>query len=574
MDLSLPLLLVSLAAAVSGSSTPILNVSPDQWRALNASVGGRLHVATPFALPCFSLYQNRTVAVDVEACNAIKANYTSPEFRVESFSANMNVEWETCISAQSGCLLDGSNPQDPFATQGKSCGQGEVPPYYINITVPSDVQAAFAFSAKTKVPLSIKNTGHDYLGRSRRRDSLGLWTHNLQTMSFHPKFVPDLCHGDDVHRAITVGAGVRFDQIYKFADENESTFLGGYAETVGVSGGWMMGGGHSVLSPTLGLGVDRVLEIKIVTPDGKLRTANSCQNTDLFWALRGGGGGTFGVVVESTHLVEQQITIQAINMTFTPTNANLQEYYEILVNNSAHWSELGWGGHVNSPALGLPAGIIYVNPRLSLAEATDSMAQLSAFALANNGTSSLVTLPSWYEFFLQFITKAQAPVGGAVVIGSRLIPKANFESAAGRKALVAQMVNQTATRGMPYIPVDTPIGFNYTVNATSVSPAWRNSVWLYQGGSGWAYNSSVAQITAVLDGVHEFVDELRALAPNSGTYMNEGEIFESDHEVTYWGPNYPRLLSIKQKYDPLGLLDCWRCVGWKTPSESPCYPPQ
>lgn len=95
-------------------------------------------------------------------------------------------------------------------------------------------------------------------------------------------------------------------------------------------------------------------------------------------------------------------------MTFVPTSANLQEYYEILVNNTAHWSELGWGGHVNSPSLGLPPGLIYVNPRLSLAEATDSMAQLTAFALANNGTSSLVTLPSWYEFFLQFITKAQA----------------------------------------------------------------------------------------------------------------------------------------------------------------------
>jgi hypothetical protein len=41
-----------------------------------------------------------------------------------------------------------------------------------------------------------------------------------------------------------------------------------------------------------------------------LRTANACQNTDLFWALRGGGGGTFGVVIKSTHLVEQRIPIQ------------------------------------------------------------------------------------------------------------------------------------------------------------------------------------------------------------------------------------------------------------------------
>ena len=58
----------------------------------------------------------------------------------------------------------------------------------------------------------------------------------------------------------------------------------------------MQGGGHSSLSPLHGLAVDNLLEADIVTADGTLVTANSCTNADLFWALRGGGGGTFGVV--------------------------------------------------------------------------------------------------------------------------------------------------------------------------------------------------------------------------------------------------------------------------------------
>lgn len=61
----------------------------------------------------------------------------------------------------------------------------------------------------------------------------------------------------------------------------------------------------------MGLGVDRVLEFKIVTPDGKYRTANRCQNQDLFFALRGGGGGTFGVVLESTFIASPRVTVQA-----------------------------------------------------------------------------------------------------------------------------------------------------------------------------------------------------------------------------------------------------------------------
>jgi len=52
------------------------------------------------------------------------------------------------------------------------------------------------------------------------------------------------------------------------------------------------------------------LEIKVVTPDGQLRIANQCQNSDLFWALRGGGGGTFGVVLEATSMVEKQMPLQ------------------------------------------------------------------------------------------------------------------------------------------------------------------------------------------------------------------------------------------------------------------------
>ncbi|KAJ7717137.1 FAD-binding domain-containing protein [Mycena metata] len=566
MTRAIGLFLASLFLSTIASSSKMSGVTEARWHALNASVSGRLHIAKPFALPCFSRYDNVSLAVDEQACRAIQANYTSPAFRIESFSANMMVEYETCMSTASGCLLDSTDPQGTLATDGTSCDQGDISPYYIDIGLASDIQTAFQFSKETDVPLSIKNSGHDYLGRTRRRDSLGLWTHNLQEISYHPQFVPEQCGGS--HRAITVGAGVTFEQVYAFADENDAMFIGGYAQTIGASGGWMMGGGHGVLSPSFGLGVDRVLEIKIVTPDGMLRTANACQNTDLFWALRGGGGGTFGVVIESTHLVEQRIPIQVINVTFTPTDINLQEYFEILVNTSAQWGSEGWGGHINHS----PPGIIYVNPRLSLDEATASMAQLTAFAKLNNGTSVIETLPSWLPFFTQFIVEVEAPVGSPKVLGSRLMPLALFESVEGRSRLVTHLLNQTAERGLPYIPVTTPIAFNYTPGTTSVTPAWRNSLWNLSNGPVWAYNSSIAEIRATLVSLHDFVhDQLTALAPDSGAYMNEGEIYESNHEFAYWGPNYERLLAVKNKYDPDGLLDCWKCVGWKGATHFPCY---
>ncbi|KAJ7270446.1 isoamyl alcohol oxidase [Mycena rebaudengoi] len=556
--------LLPLAAAASSSA--FHRVPDRQWLALNASVGGRLYSAKPFALPCFSTYNNQSVAADAQACSQIQAGYTSPTFRLASFGANMNVQYESCMSTHSQCLLDSSNPRNPLATNGMSCDQGEVSPYYIEVKIADDIRAAFEFSERTKVPLSIKNTGHDFMGRSRRRDSLALWTHHLQSMSYHPHFAPEQCSGS--HRAITVGAGITFEQVYKFADDHDTMFVGGYAQSIGVSGGWMMGGGHSVLSPALGLGVDRVLQIKIVTPDGKLRTANACQHPDLFWALRGGGGGTFGVVIESTHLVERRIPIQVINMTFIPSSTNLEEYFEILVNNSLQWGEHGWGGHVNRQ----PPGIIHVNPLISLDEAKADMARISAFAHANNGTAVVETLPSWFEFFDRFIIKVQAAVGNSRVLGSRLIPKANFQSREGRAQLVSHLLRQTAAFGMPYIPVGPPVAFKHEPGATSVSPAWRDTVWHLAASVGWPYNATTEEVRRALSTTHAFVDELRALAPDSGAYMNEAELYETDHEVTYWGPNYARLLAVKRTYDPHGLLDCWKCVGSKGPSAFPCYP--
>ena len=57
------------------------------------------------------------------------------------------------------------------------------------------------------------------------------------------------------------------------------------------------------MAPLYGLTADNILEIDVVTANGTLLTVNECENSDLFWALRGGGGGTFGIVTRMVHKV-------------------------------------------------------------------------------------------------------------------------------------------------------------------------------------------------------------------------------------------------------------------------------
>lgn len=91
-------------------------------------------------------------------------------------------------------------------------------------------------------------------------------------------------------RAARVGAGIESWEMFQYMDQYNMTAVvaGGY--TVGAYGGWVAGGGHSALASKYGLGADQPLSIQVVTADGQFVTADPEQNTDLFYALRGGGG--------------------------------------------------------------------------------------------------------------------------------------------------------------------------------------------------------------------------------------------------------------------------------------------
>ncbi|EIM92699.1 FAD-binding domain-containing protein [Stereum hirsutum FP-91666 SS1] len=543
------------------ADVPASSISSSQWQSLNHTLGGKLYSALPLAAPCFSVVNAANVSVNSAACSDVEANYTDPLYRVEKFGAYMFPHWETCQSTAEKCLLDVTNTSNPLAWEDSTCFQGSVSPYYVDVQGASDVQATFAFAKDTGVRLTIKNSGHDYKGRASSPDSLGLWVHHLDAMSYDAEFSPESCN--TTYNAMTIGGGVAFHTVYEFAEANNLTFIGGYHQTIAASGGWVQGGGHSILSPVYGLGADRVLQFKVVTPDGELRVANECQNEDLFWALRGGGGGTFGVVLESTHLVEPQMSLRVASISFTQTSNNSREWFEIVVNNSLRWGNEGWGGHIGGNTL------IHVNPLLTLAEANTSMKKAVDFAIAQGGTAVIEELPSWYQFFTKYVGAAQAAVGVQTILGTRLIPNSIFENETSQAALVDVMVNMLDFAN-PYIVAGTPLLYNTTANATSYTPAWKDSLWSLGLHAIWQYNATVSEITTDYEDVDTVMQPYRDLTPNSGAYTNEGDVYEPDHEYAFWGDNYPALLALKQKYDPDGLLDCWMCVGW-TGSQAPRY---
>ncbi|KAJ7701763.1 FAD-binding domain-containing protein [Mycena rosella] len=572
----LPPTVSKLLALILIAQSSLALPSAQEWQEFSDSLSGRLHKALPLSAPCFPVVNGEKSTINPEECSVIQSNYTVADFRSVRAPAYMFTQWETCQRTEEKCLLDPTDPSNPLAYT-VPCQQGYVSEYYVAVSGPGDVQKSFLFSAKTGIHLSIKSSGHDYKGRSGSKGSLNLWVNQYRPAKYDllyiPNFIPEGGERPYAH-AITMGAGVPFEDLYKFADENNLTAVGGYASTISPNQHlafvdvrpsiFIQGGGHSILSPVFGLGVDRVLQFKIVTPDGIYRVANSFQNSDLFWALRGGGGSTFGVVLESTFLVEPRMTLQVASMSFTRTSTNYQPFLRLLVDESYKWGTEGWGGHMG------PTNLINVNPLLTLEEATESLKNVSEYVTAQNGSVVIEELPSWEVFFTKYVTTAEASVGVENTLMGRLISTDLFTSKSGKTTLtktMIQMIQQYAIN--PYIVVGTPFLFNGTANATSVTPAWRKALWQLGGHTGWQFNATVSQIRTQYEIASNIAQLMRDITPGSGAYLNEADLYETNHEgmhmdwESFWGPNYPALLAIKKKYDPHSLLDCWQCVGWK-----------
>ena len=165
----------------------------------------------------------------------------------------------------------------------------------------ADVAAAVTFARENNLRLVVKGGGHSYLGTSNAADSLLIWTRAMSRVTLHDAFVGQGCAGHSAPApAVSCEAGAVWMDLYNAVTTAGNRYVqGGGCTSVGVAG-LVQSGGFGSFSKAFGTAAAGLLEAEIVTADGKVRIANSCTNPDLFWAIKGGGGGTFGVLTRLT----------------------------------------------------------------------------------------------------------------------------------------------------------------------------------------------------------------------------------------------------------------------------------
>lgn len=148
-----------------------------------------------------------------------------------------------------------------------------------------DVSNAIKWARKNAVPFRIRSGCHNYEGFSTGNDLFVIDVSRINSI-----FI------DEDKNYVKLGGGVRNREIYEALGKQGYPFPGGGCPTVGVSG-LILGGGWGYSTRLFGLSCDTLIELELVNYDGEVIIASEKENSDLFWACRGAGGGNFGVIV-------------------------------------------------------------------------------------------------------------------------------------------------------------------------------------------------------------------------------------------------------------------------------------
>lgn len=220
----------------------------------------------------------------------------------------------------------------------------------------------------------------------------------------------------------------------------------------------MQGGGHSPASRDFGLGADQLLEATVVLASGQIVTASACQNQKLFFALRGGGGGTYGVVTSATVKAHTSSPWVVQTLAMAPTSdATIPDFMKALAIIYAAYPALNDGGFsgygswaVGSPAplfatftTGLTQALAAANK--SVAEAVDLFAPTMAKLAPYNETSLVISISyitfSSYQSYYSAMSGAQSAIGTSGAVGSRFLDK---KALTADPITLARMLNITA----------------------------------------------------------------------------------------------------------------------------------
>jgi FAD binding domain-containing protein/berberine-like enzyme len=476
-----------------------------------------------------------------------------------------------------------------------SCILGPLPEYAVNATSREDVALALDFARRKNIRLVIASTGHDILGRSDGYGALQIWLRHFRNgIHFQETFESaNSCGASGWNgAALHIDGAWQWRDVYKVAKANNVIAVGGGAVSPGAIGGWPSGGGHGPATRNYGLGADQILEAEIMLADGTIVTANHCEKTDLFRAIRGGGPG-YGIVLSQHVKAHPNVDVVASHrlavapLEQTPENADLLDAVSEILQHLPALNEDGYAGYgfwfrnlpvpfIGEARSGYSHGFWTIGKgKVEAEEAmSDLLAALEKFSDKLVIYSTFAEYPDYWSFY-ETESGLYDPVGDTSILTSRMITAeavADYEKVRDTVEIISGKPEEFTSNVI--LLVSGGQVFEDAADKTSgLHPAWRTSPFVIITGQGIprVRNAEIRQFVS-----NEITNvkgaALKRLAPKTGGYMNEGDRQDPDYIEAFYGSNYKSHLRAKRKYDPDHVFYCPSCVGAEDFIERPDGP--
>ena len=477
--------------------------------------------------------------------------------------------------------------------------------YAIAAKTTDDVVAGVNFARVNNLRLVVKGGGHSYQGTSNAADSLLIWTRAMNKIVLHDAFVGQGCANTQAPQpAVTIESGAMWIDVYRAVTTEAGHYVqGGGCTTVGVAG-LIQSGGFGSFSKRFGTAAAGLLEAEIVTADGAVRIANACTNPDLFWAIKGGGGGSLGVLTKVT--LRTRELPEFFGVAFTIIQASSDAAFRELIGRFIAF----YRNNLFNPDWGQTVAFAPDNV-LAISMACQGLTQEQIEAvwkpfldeIKNSGQQYTIkndplvrSFRARHQWDAGFYRK-YAP--GAIFSDSRTSAAEHrfwwaenqievgiywhgYDSVWLPEALLADEQQKpladalySASRhwrlslhfnkGLAGAPLEEIAAAQDTATNPAVLSAFALAIIagggppVYPGIPGHEPDLTVARQNAAK--ISQAMNELRRVVPAAASYVSESNYFNDSWQESFWGPNYSRLRAIKDKYDPAGLFFVHHGVG-------------
>ena len=371
------------------------------------------------------------------------------------------------------------------------------------------------------LPFALRSGGHCYEGFSQSAGVV-IDTRLINKVTVEP-----------ASRTATVGAGASLCEVYKAIAPHGLAFPGGSCPTVGISG-HALGGGYGYLARPFGLACDNVLAIDLIDPQGHPVHADAQQNADLFWACRGGGGGSFGVATGfrfQLHAVRNVLVFQIDWPPLAPDRAT-----------AVMKSWQAWAPHAPSS---INANLVisrHAGGSIDLRCSGQSIGTLAQLRRELKALSNAPHIePKSYIYAVDYFA------GGWTYTSAPMKGKSDYANAPLSDAGLATLMNEVSRKTNVYVICDAYGGAIARPAANATAFAHRGgTLYCLQYGSDWTNPNDTPRR---LEDMSELYAAMRPYMPGAA-YVNYCDLDLTDWPSAYWGQNLARLKQIKSAFDP------------------------